>query len=100
MADELSHPKLLSTTALLAAEATAVPVKIHITTGSDSKPFIIISFDNGNTSILDLEGKNDRTLTASELGTVWAIASWNNEWFVTGGISGLIKIWDLKTLYV
>jgi hypothetical protein len=87
-ADTLPTP--LNSTAITSNKG--VVTCMHLT-----KNHIILGLDNGTLSTLDKEGKNERTVKASE-GAIWALWSWDEEWIVCGGVDGMLFVLDLRTL--
>ena len=47
--------------------------------------------------MLDHEGRNERIVKASERG-LWALDAWDENWVVTGGVDGALRVWDLESL--
>jgi F-box and WD-40 domain protein CDC4 len=62
-----------------------------------SHKYIIVALDNGNLHIFDHEGRNERVVRASENG-LWTVDAWEDNWVITGGVDGVLTVWDLGSL--
>jgi hypothetical protein len=85
----------LTTTHLDSAEASVLTFMFV------AKRHILLGLDNGSVSILDLEGKNERVLKASE-GGIWACDVFEDdeeeELMFVGGTDKMVGVFELETL--
>ncbi len=84
----------LSTQSLNAG--SAVVTDLHTTASN-----LFVALDDGTVRILDLDGGNERSLRASEVGGVWALdtgGEGDEEWLAVGGTDRLVGVWRVRDL--
>ena len=70
----------------------------HIASSLNVEHRIFIALDSKRLSVLNSQGGNEKNVDVDGERAIWAITSWEDVWFATGGAEGEISVWNLKTL--